>query len=134
MPPNQPKPKSTAKLRDVLGLTRLELLAHPDDHQELKRFAEKLRADRGVLALPLIERVRLGWQQGKLPREFTPAEFKEFIKREGITKPDGSPYAESSINALLSNSDEAHKGKTSNLNSKVLKSVKKNGRKHYSFT
>jgi hypothetical protein len=132
MPPNRSKPKTTAKLREVLGLTRVELLAHPEDHPQLKKIAADLRAARGVLALSLIERARLACQDGKLPPEFTPAQFKEWIQREGITKPNGEPYAESSVNALLSNSDVANTG-SSNLNKKVLKSFMKDGRKHFSF-
>ena len=81
---------------------------------------------------PLIEQIKLACQAGKLPSEFTTAQVKEWIRREGITQPNGQPYAEDSVDAILSNSDVANTGST-NLNRKVLNSVKKNGRKHYSF-
>lgn len=132
MSPKQSKPQSTAKLRAAPELSRLELLAHPDDHKRLREIAKKMRADRGLLALPLIEQARLAIKKGTLPSEFTPAQFKEWVSQEEITKPDGKFYAEASINALLSNSDIANLG-SKNLNNKVLKSVKKNGQNHYSF-
>jgi hypothetical protein len=132
MHPSRSKPKTVAKRREVLGLARVELLVHPEDRSQLKKFAADLLAARGVQALPLIEQAQLACQNGRLPTEFTPAQFKEWIQRDGITKPNGEPYAESSINALLSNSDVANK-QSSNLNKKVLKSFMKDRRKHFSF-
>jgi hypothetical protein len=35
--------------RDALGLTRLELYAHPEDHAPLKALAAKLQRKRGRL-------------------------------------------------------------------------------------
>ena len=80
----------------------------------------------------LIEQIKLACQAGKLPSVFTTAQVKTWIQQQGITQPNGNPYAANSVNAILSNSDVANTGST-NLSRKVLRSVKKNGRKHYSF-
>lgn len=132
MSQTRPKPKTAPARREILGLERVELIVHPEDRSRLKELAAEMLAKRGVHSLSLIEQARLACQDGRLPTEFTPSQFKEWIQRDGITKTNGEPYADSSINALLSNSDEKN-SVTSNLNKKVLKSFKKHGRKHFSF-
>ena len=48
-------PKTTAERvqalrqrREALGLTRLELYVHPDDHQPVKLYADLLQQDRAL--------------------------------------------------------------------------------------
>lgn len=119
-----------------LSVVRCELRLHPEDVPAVKAFAAGLWATRarqmGLSRMPLIEQARHACDVGDLPRQFTPAEFKRWIRQAGITKRDGTDYAESSINALLSNSDIANKGST-NRNKKVLQSVEQGGQKYFSF-
>jgi hypothetical protein len=116
---------------------RIELRLHPDDVPVIKRLAEERQAARdqqlGVNRQPLIDRARHAWDKGTLPHDFTPAEFKYWVRQNSITKPDGTAYAEASLHALLSNSDEKNLGST-NLNKKVLRSSKgKDGHKRFTF-
>lgn len=48
-------------------------------------------------------------------------ELKDWMEKESIVKDDGNKYAQSSINAILSNSDSKN-SPTSNKNRKVLQS------------
>lgn len=72
-------------------------------------------------------------QQGKLKQPFTSEEMKEWFKNSGILKPDGTPYAVASLEAVLSNADISN-SPTSNLNLKNLKSqINSDGKKKYWF-
>ena len=125
-----------AKLLHPLFL-RLELRVHRDDVLRVKRFAEKCQAVRkqqlGLIEQSLIDRLRDACNKGELPHPFTPADFKDWVREKNITKLNGTSYAESSLHALLSNSDEKNAG-SKNLNKKVLRSSKGvDGQKRFAF-
>ena len=76
--------------------------------------------------MPLIQQIHNGTESGDLSQPFKAQDLKEWIKKHNIVKDDGEPYAESSVNAILSNSDTKN-SPTSNKNTKVLKSRINNG-------
>ena len=125
-----------AKLLHPL-FVRLELRVHRDDVPRVKRFAEECQAVRkqelGMNGQSLIDQLRIACNKGELPYPFTPAEFKEWVHENNITKSNGNSYADSSLHALLSNSDEKNAG-SKNLNKKVLRSSKgDDGQKRFTF-
>ena len=82
---------------------------------------------------PLITQIHQATQTGALKEPFTTHDLKEWIVVHRIVKDDAQPYAEASIDALLSNSDEAN-NPTSNMNQKMLKSrIGASGKKEYWF-
>lgn len=83
--------------------------------------------------MPLIKQIYDATQSGELIQPFTVHDLKTWVARSKIVKDDGTPYAESSINAILSNSDTKNRP-TTNKNTKVLKSkVDKGGIHGYWF-
>ena len=83
--------------------------------------------------MSLIEQIYEATQSGDLTQPFTMQQVKTWIVSNSITKDDGSEYAETSINAILSNSDVAN-NPTTNKNIKVLSSrVNEQGIKEYWF-
>ncbi len=83
--------------------------------------------------MPLIKQIYEATKNRDLIEPFTTKDLKEWIGKNKIVKDDGSEYADSSINAILSNSDEKNTP-TSNNNRKTLKSViNKNGFAEYRF-
>ena len=83
--------------------------------------------------MSLIKQISNAIETGELQQPFTTEDLKEWINNYNIVKDDGTNYAESSINAILSNSDQAN-SPTTNLNKKVLFSRNNElGKKEYSF-
>lgn len=83
--------------------------------------------------MPLIKQIYEATQSGELTQPFTVQDLKTWVARSKIVKDDGVAYADSSINAILSNSDTKNRP-TTNKNSKVLKSkVNKGGARGYWF-
>ncbi|MFS4551678.1 hypothetical protein [Comamonas resistens] len=83
--------------------------------------------------MPLIKQIYDATQSGELIQPFTVQDLKTWVARSKIVKDDGMPYAESSLNAILSNSDTKNRP-TTNKNTKVLKSkVDKGGIHGYWF-
>jgi hypothetical protein len=81
--------------------------------------------------MSLIKQIHRAIQAGELREPITTADVKKWVKTYGIVKDDGEEYAESSINAILSNSDLKNRP-TTNLNPKMLQSAKNdNGAKEY---
>jgi len=83
--------------------------------------------------MPLIQQIYSATETGYLEQPFTVQDLKKWINEMEIVKSDGNKYAESSINAILSNSDTKNTP-TSNRNTKRLKSnINKDGEYEYSF-
>lgn len=83
--------------------------------------------------MPLIKQIHEAVQSGNLRQPFTVQDLKQWIKKNKIVKDDGEEYAESSINAILSNSDTKNIP-TTNKNIKTLKSkVNEAGKNEYWF-
>ncbi len=83
--------------------------------------------------MTLIEKIKIAVESGNLPTWFTTANIKAWITENSITKSDGSPFAQSTINSELSNRDIGNLP-TTNLSMKILKSrVNNNGEKGYCF-
>jgi len=83
--------------------------------------------------MPLIKQIYEATEKGVLPQPFNVQDLKQWMKEYQIVKDDGEEYAESSINAILSNSDEKN-SPTTNLNIKVLQSqINKDGKHEYWF-
>ena len=83
--------------------------------------------------MSLIDQISEATANKHLVEPFTTEELKTWIVTFKILKDDGEVYAESSINAILSNSDTKN-NPTSNLNRKVLKShLNELGKKVYHF-
>jgi len=55
--------------------------------------------------MPLIEKIFAATQSGDLLQPFTVDHLKDWMTKMQIVKDDGNPYAQSSIDAILSNSD-----------------------------
>lgn len=79
--------------------------------------------------MPLIEKIFVATQSGDLPQPFTVDYLKDWMTKMQIVKNDGNPYAQSSIDSILYNSDTKNIP-TSNKNRKVLRSSINNGGKH----
>ena len=71
--------------------------------------------------MSLINKILKATETGHLQQPFTVEELKDWMEKESIVKDDGNKYAQSSINAILSNSDKKN-SPTSNKNRKVLQS------------
>lgn len=71
--------------------------------------------------MSLINKILKATETGHLQQPFTVEELKDWMQKECVVKDDGNKYAQSSINAILSNSD-AKNAPTSNKNRKVLQS------------
>jgi hypothetical protein len=85
------------------------------------------------IRMPLIMQIREAVNSGALQEPFTTQDLKNWIASQFIVKDDGEPYADSSIDAILSNSDIDNKP-TSNRNSKMLLSrLNSEGNKEYKF-
>jgi len=83
--------------------------------------------------MPLITQIHNAVNSGALQEPFTTQDLKNWIASQSIVKDDGEPYAEASIDAILSNSD-ARNNPTSNKNSKMLSSrLNSEGDKEYWF-
>lgn len=83
--------------------------------------------------MPLITKIHKAVESGDLPQPFTVQDLKVWMKKHSIKKDDGENYAESSINAILSNSAK-REAPTTNRNVKVLTSkINKDGVQEYSF-
>lgn len=79
--------------------------------------------------MPLIEKIFEASQTGDLTQPFTVEDLKRWMTAKNIVKADGEPYAPSSIDAILSNSDTKNVP-TSNKNRKVLQSRAVEGGKY----
>ena len=83
--------------------------------------------------MPLIKQLWEATENGALSQPFTVRDLKQWMKEYQIAKDDGYEYAESSINAILSNSDTKNTP-TTNKNIKVLKShINEDGQHEYWF-
>jgi len=83
--------------------------------------------------MPLIKQIYEATNNGDLLQPFTAQDLKQWIIQNQIVKDDGEVYAESSINAILSNSDTKNTP-TTNRNIKLLKSrINKEGKHEYLF-
>lgn len=71
--------------------------------------------------MPLRKQIYDATKSGDLVEPFTVQDLKNWVARSKIVKDDGTNYADSSINAILSNSDTKNTP-TTNKNTKVLKS------------
>jgi hypothetical protein len=84
--------------------------------------------------MTLIGQIMDATQGGILVEPFTVEELKSWIIKESIVQANGNPYANSSINAILSNSDVKN-DPTTNNNKKILNShVNSNDKREYSFS
>ncbi|WP_319783764.1 hypothetical protein [Oceanisphaera sp. IT1-181] len=84
--------------------------------------------------MTLIGQIMNATKTGILVEPFTAEELKSWIIEEKIIQDNGKKYAESSINAILSNSDVKN-DPTTNNNKKMLKShVNYNNKKEYFFS
>ncbi len=79
--------------------------------------------------MPLIKQIHDAVQNGDLEQPFTTQDLKQWMRANKIVKDDGEEYAESSINAILSNSDTKNTP-TTNKNFKTLKSRLNDSGKH----
>jgi len=79
--------------------------------------------------MPLIKQIYEATEDGSLSQPFTVQDLKQWMKEHQIVKDDGDEYAESSIDAILSNSDTKNTP-TTNKNFKVLESRINEGGKH----
>jgi len=83
--------------------------------------------------LSLIAKIFEAARLGVLTEPFTVEQMKAWMMREGIHKDNGDEYTQSSIDAILANSDLKNKP-TTNRNRKVLKSsLNQEGKKYYWF-
>lgn len=83
--------------------------------------------------MPLIKQIFEATTNGKLCEPFTVHDLKEWMDTHEIVKDNGKKYAESSINAILSNSDRKNHP-TTNKNLKLLQSrINKDGKSEYWF-
>lgn len=83
--------------------------------------------------MPLIKQIHEAAENGSLKQPFTVQDLKQWIEINNIVKDDGEEYAESSIDAILSNSDTKNTP-TTNKNIKILKSrVNEEGKNEYWF-
>lgn len=83
--------------------------------------------------MALITKIFKAVHSGELIEPFTVEDLKSWMQISSIKKDDGSDYAESSINAILANSDLKNQP-TSNLNKKLLSStVNASSKKIYWF-
>lgn len=83
--------------------------------------------------MSLIEKIFEATRSGALTEPFTVEQMKVWMVREAIHKDNGDEYTQSSIDAILANSDVKNKP-TTNRNRKVLKSsLNQEGKKYYWF-
>jgi len=83
--------------------------------------------------MPLIKQIYEATEDGSLNQPFTVQDLKQWMKEHQIVKDDGAEYAQSSIDAILSNSDTKN-APTTNKNVKVLKSrINEDGKHEYWF-
>ena len=83
--------------------------------------------------MALITQIKHAVDSGDLPQVFTSQSIKVWMDSSNIIKPNGDTYAESSINAILSNSDLENLNST-NQNAKLLSSrINSTGKKEYWF-
>jgi hypothetical protein len=83
--------------------------------------------------MPLIEKIFAATQSNVLRQPFTVDHLKDWMRQMRIVKDDGSLYAQSSIDAILSNSDTKNIPTTNN-NRKVLQShINTGGKYEYWF-
>jgi hypothetical protein len=81
--------------------------------------------------MPLIKQIYEATENGCLIQPFSVQDLKQWIKESQIVKDNGDEYAESSINAILSNSDTKNTPTTNN-NIKLLKSkINEEGKYEY---
>jgi hypothetical protein len=83
--------------------------------------------------MPLNKQIFEATRNGNLSEPFTVHYLKKWMERYKIVKDDGKEYAESSINAMLSNSDRKN-NPTTNKNIKPLQSrINDEGKSEYWF-
>lgn len=83
--------------------------------------------------MPLIKQIHEAIEVGHLCQPFTTQDLKEWIRKNEIVKDDGEKYEDSSIDAILSNSDTKN-NPTTNNNRKMLQSkINQEGKKEYWF-
>jgi hypothetical protein len=83
--------------------------------------------------MPLIQQIYKAIENSDLKEPFTVQHLKKWMEEKQIVKDDGEEYAQSSINAILSNSDTKNQP-TTNKNIKILKSrINKEGKHEYWF-
>ena len=83
--------------------------------------------------MSLIEKIYEAVQRGELLQSCPAEEMKNWFENSGTVKPDGTPYAAASVEAVLSNADISNQP-TTNANRKLLKSrVNTAGKKQYWF-
>lgn len=83
--------------------------------------------------MPLNIQIYKATETGDLRQPFTVQDLKEWMNKHNIVKDDGDEYAESSINAILSNSDTKNIP-TTNKNIKIIKSkINEEGKHEYWF-
>ncbi|RYZ79135.1 MAG: hypothetical protein EOP06_27755 [Proteobacteria bacterium] len=83
--------------------------------------------------MPLIKKIHQAVSSGEIQVPFTTQDLKNWMVTYRVMKDDGGLYAESSIEAILSNSD-GNNIPTSNKNSKMLFSrLNAQGKKEYWF-
>jgi hypothetical protein len=82
--------------------------------------------------MSLIEQIRNAVKIGDIKEPFSTRDIEIWVGNKKITKSDGSPYAESSIRSILSNSDSKNMP-TTNKNKKCLTSIMVNGKKVYRY-
>mgnify|MGYP001003037026 CR=1 FL=1 len=69
--------------------------------------------------MALIDQIYQAVEDGHIPKVFSTADVKNWVQNNNVLKEDGNPYAEGSIDAILSNSCLRNEGST-NRNRKVL--------------
>lgn len=96
-------------------------------HSLVVRLQKPTHHQRGNM--PLIKQVYEAAENGSLSQPFTVQYLKQWMGEHHVVKDDGDEYAESSIDAILSNSDTKN-APTMNKNIKVLKSRINEDAKH----
>jgi len=80
--------------------------------------------------MSLINKIRSAVKSGKIKEPFSTQDIEKWVRGNNIKKPNGKPYAKSSVRSILSNSDKKNMP-TSNKNKKCLTSRKINGKRNY---
>jgi len=80
--------------------------------------------------MPLIKQIIDATNEGKLGQPFTMSDLKKWVDRYNIVKDDCNKYAESSIDAIPSNSDRKNSHTTNNTKP-LQSSIDTNSKKEY---
>ncbi|MFD2615840.1 hypothetical protein [Terrilactibacillus laevilacticus] len=71
--------------------------------------------------LRLIDKIKRACEQGELKQPFSHKDFRKWVNEKHIINDStGEPYADNSVNSLLSNSSLENKGMNKNMNEKIL--------------